>query len=274
MELYTSELTDLDRSPRNDDLFQLIGVQLAEAQQTSPLVSFRSRFPWLAVNIAGGVTAAFLSGVFCAELQQAVALALFIPVVLALSESVGIQSVMLALCVLHGRRPTIRGMLAKAFWEAATGLLLGLAGAAIVGLIAYAWLGQGVVALALCGGIAGGVACSAVIGLAMPNVLRLLHRDPHVACGPVALALADIATLLIYFYSRPLAAARRVAARNRRIFSGMRKRRSLQQGRPGREARKPSLTLAQPNRGRRGRCREARRWRRLPDACPAGRAAR
>lgn len=200
VELYTSELTDLDRNARNDDLFQLIGVQLAEAQQTSPLASFRSRFPWLAANIVGGVAAAFLSGVFQAELQKAVALALFIPVVLALSESVGIQSVMLALRVLHGRRPTIRGMLAKAFWEAATGLLLGLAGAAIVGLVAYAWLGQPRVALALLGGIAGGVACSAVIGLAMPNALRLLRRDPHVACGPVALALADIATLLIYFY--------------------------------------------------------------------------
>jgi magnesium transporter len=185
--LYTSELADLDRSARNDDLFQLIGVQLAEAQQSSPLVSFRSRFPWLAANIVGGVAAA-------------VALALFIPVVLALSESVGIQSVMLALRVLHGRRPTIRGMFAKVFWEAATGLLLGVAGAAIVGLVAYLWLGQVSVTLALLGGIAGGVACSAVIGLAMPNVLRLLRRDPHVACGPVALALADIATLLIYFY--------------------------------------------------------------------------
>ena len=49
------------------------------------------------------------------------------------------------------------------------------------------------------GGIAGGVTCSAVFGVTIPNVLRRLRRAPQVASGPVALATADIATLLIYF---------------------------------------------------------------------------
>src|SRR5262249_23651498 len=106
VDLYTSERSDLDRSERNDMLFQLIGVHLAEGRQSSPLVAFRSRFPWLLCNIAGGILAALLAGIFEAELQSAVALALFIPVVLALSESVSIQSVSLALRVLHRRRPT------------------------------------------------------------------------------------------------------------------------------------------------------------------------
>jgi magnesium transporter len=98
VELYTTELTELDRSERNDYLFQLVGVHLTEAQQSSPLIAFRSRFPWLLCNIVGGILAAFLAGVFEGELQRAVALALFIPVVLALAESVSIQSVSLALC--------------------------------------------------------------------------------------------------------------------------------------------------------------------------------
>ena len=96
VELYTDELSDLDRSAQNDDLFQLIGVHLSESQQATPLSAFRSRFPWLITNIAGGIVAAFLLGMFEVELQQVVALALFIPVVLALSESVSIQSVSLA----------------------------------------------------------------------------------------------------------------------------------------------------------------------------------
>ena len=198
VELYTSELDDLDRSARNDDLFQLIGVQLAEAQQTSPLVAFRSRFPWLLTNIVGGIAAAFLSGAFQAQLQRAVALALFIPVVLALSESVSIQSVTLALRVLHGRPPTLAGLLAKIRSEGVTGLLLGIASALVVGAVAHFWLHQPHIVWVLLGGIGGGVTCSAVIGLAAPNVLRLLRCDPHVACGPVALAISDVVTLLIY----------------------------------------------------------------------------
>lgn len=82
IELYTEELSDFDRREGNDELFQLIGVHLDAVKQTSPAVAFGNRFPWHLANIAGGLMAAFLTGVFEAELQKAVALALFIPVVL------------------------------------------------------------------------------------------------------------------------------------------------------------------------------------------------
>jgi magnesium transporter len=199
VELYTQELSELDRSERNDDLFQLIGVHLAESQQASPVLAFRSRFPWLLANIAGGIMAAFMSGIFEQELQKVVAIALFIPVVLALAESVSIQSVSLALQVLHGRRPTLGEIGAKLRREFLTGAILGGASAAIIAVVAAVWLRDMRVAVCLLGGITGGVACSAVIGVAMPNVLRLLRRDPQVAAGPVSLALSDMVTLLIYF---------------------------------------------------------------------------
>ena len=49
------------------------------------------------------------------------------------------------------------------------------------------------------GGIGGGVAAAAVIGLTMPYLLRILKRDPQVAAGPIALAASDMLTLLLYF---------------------------------------------------------------------------
>jgi magnesium transporter len=199
VELYTTELSDLDRSERNDYLFQLVGVHLAESQQSSPLISFRSRFPWLLCNIAGGILAAFLAGVFEAELQRTVALAMFIPVVLALAESVSIQSVSLALRVLHGQAPTWASMLGKLRSEVAIGLLLGVASGALVAMVALVWLGHATVGLCLLGGIGGGVAVAAVFGVALPNLLHRLELDPQVAAGPIALAGSDMLTLLIYF---------------------------------------------------------------------------
>jgi magnesium transporter len=199
VELYTTELTELDRSERNDYLFQLVGVHLTEAQQSSPLIAFRSRFPWLLCNIVGGILAAFLAGVFEDELQRAVALALFIPVVLALAESVGIQSVSLALRVLHGQSPTWVSILAKLRAEVVIGLLLGVASAFLVAVVAAVWLGQRNVVLCTLGGIACGVASAAVIGTAIPNLLHRLKLDPQVAAGPIALAASDMVTLLIYF---------------------------------------------------------------------------
>src|SRR5262249_24950381 len=106
--------------------------------------------------------------------------------------------VSLSLQALRGQLPTWRSVLPNLRDEFLTGLLLGLGSGAAVALVALSWLGQGKVALCLLGGIAGGVTGSAVFGLAMPIALRLLRLEPRVAAGPVALAAADVMTILIY----------------------------------------------------------------------------
>lgn len=198
VELYTKEMSDLDRREDNDALFQLIGVHLSEASQKSPFQAFRRRFPWLLTNIAGGILAAFLAGLYELELQRVVALALFIPVVLALAESVSIQSVSIALQALSGHRPTWKDLAAKLGRESITGSLLGGACGLLVALVGLAWIGRLDVAICLAGGIGGGVACAALYGLAIPNILRIASRNPQVAAGPIALAATDLTTLLIY----------------------------------------------------------------------------
>src|SRR5438105_1672014 len=168
VELYTDELDNLGSAEARDDLFQLIGVHVAEAHQDSPLFAFRRRFPWLGCNLAAGILAAFLSGVYQDELNRVVALAFFIPVVLNLAESVSSQSVSLALQVLHGPPPTGKELLRKIRSELATGFLLGLGSGAVVGLVALIWLGHVRVMFCLLGGITGGVVGAAILGLTMP----------------------------------------------------------------------------------------------------------
>jgi magnesium transporter len=172
-------------------------VRFAE-QQVSPLFAFRQRFPWLGCNLAAGILAAILSGIFEEELTNVVALAFFIPVVLNLAESVSSQSVSLALQLLHSRPPSWSALLGKLRGEFLTGLMLGIASGAVVALVALLWLGKPNVAWCLVGGIAGGVAGAAVLGMAMPIVLRLFRLEPRVAAGPIALAGADVITLLLY----------------------------------------------------------------------------
>lgn len=198
VDLYTGELSDLDRREGNDDLFQLIGVHLSDSEQANPKLAFRRRFPWLLCNVAGGMLAALLADAY-ADVATLVLVTPFIPVVLALAESVSIQSVSLALQSLHGRPPTWGGLARKVGRELVVGLLLGLACGATVGAIAWAWKGDAKVGASLFLGIGGGVTGAAAVGLAMPYVLRLLQRDPRVAAGPMALALSDMIALLLYF---------------------------------------------------------------------------
>lgn len=199
VELYLDEESKFDEELREDDLFQLIGVHADSMRSRSSLDAVRSRFPWLLCNIAGGLIAAFLTGLFEAELQKVVALALFIPVVLALAESVAIQSVSLALERLHNGKSSLPRLLADARRELFTGLGLGFLCGSLVATVALIWLRQGRLALCLLGGIVGGVTAAATIGLLTPGVLRLWTREPRIAAGPIVLACADMATLLMYF---------------------------------------------------------------------------
>ena len=123
----------------------------------------------------------------------------FIALVTAMAESVSIQSVTLALLALHGRRPTWADFVHKVGFELAVGVLLGAGCGALVGVVAYAWKGSARAGLSLFLGIAGGVMASAVIGLILPYLLKLLRRDPQVASGPIALSLSDMVTLFLYF---------------------------------------------------------------------------
>jgi magnesium transporter len=197
VELYTDELGQLTDAQMRDDLFQAIGVH-ATSGETSPLGAFRRRFPWLGCNMAGGLICAVLANTFEAELQRVVALALFFPVVLNLAESVSSQSVSLTLHLLRGQRPTWSSMARSLRQELAVGVLLGIACGMVVGGAALVWLRDGRLALSLLGGIGGGVAVSALFGLTIPAALRLFRLDPKVAAGPIALAVADVVTLLIY----------------------------------------------------------------------------
>jgi magnesium transporter len=204
VELYTEELGNLGDARNLDELFQRIGVRVAGAEQQAAWPAFCRRFPWLTCNIVAGLLAAFLTASFEHALQNAVALSFFIPVVLNLAESVSSQSVGLTIHLLQGQKPRWRTLPGQLRGELTTGLMLGTACGLLIGLVALAWLNlrggenAGRVALALLGGIAGGVTLSAALGLTVPLVLRLLRLDPRVAAGPVVLAGADIVTILAY----------------------------------------------------------------------------
>lgn len=198
IELYTDEIVDLTEREVANDVFQLIGVRLAEVERASVPVIFRRRFPWLLCNIGGGLICAFLAGAFEGTLQRAIALALFIPVVLAVAESVSIQSLTLTLQAQHGARVPWRRVLRALGTEAPVGVLLGLASGGLISAVAWLWLGQGGVAVCILLALAMAITAAAILGISVPAVLWSLQRDPKLASGPIVLALTDVTTLLLY----------------------------------------------------------------------------
>ena len=198
VDLYTDELEDLEKRQEGHDLFQLVGVYLSEAEQRKTVLAARKRFPWLMCNVVGGMVAALIADAY-ADVATLILVMPFIALVTGMAEGVAIQSVSLALQTMHGRRPTWGSLGRKVGREILVGLMLGAVCGLIVGIAALAWKGSARAGLCLCIGITGGVAASAALGLALPFLLRMIRRDPQVASGPIALAAADMVTLLLYF---------------------------------------------------------------------------
>jgi magnesium transporter len=121
-------------------------------------------------------------------------------VVLALAESVSIQSTTITLASLgpspSARRPGLGAALGREF---ATATLLGLASGGLVGGAAWLWKGDACAALVIGASIALAIVTACLIGVLLPWGVRLLGRDPKLASGPLVLASADVATLLFYF---------------------------------------------------------------------------
>jgi magnesium transporter len=194
--LFTEEVIDLAKRTY-DDIFQLIGVH--GTAQRSTWIAFRDRFPWLLCNIGGGLLAAFIASRFEHLLAEAVVLSLFIPIVLALGESVSMQALTLTLQGLTDG-PIVWSRLVSALWkEFRTATLLGAACGAVVAMVVFVWRGQTAVAGSIFLAIALSMVFACLLGVAIPAVLRAAKADPRIAAGPVVLAAADVVTLLLYF---------------------------------------------------------------------------
>lgn len=193
--LFTTEVIDLARRTY-DDIFQLLGVH-ATAMRT-PWTSFLDRFPWLLSNIGGGLLCAVIASRFEVLLDHIVVLSLFIPIVLALAESVSMQSATLTLQNLSDESIRPRRLLAALWKEARTAALLGISCGGVVATVVILWRRDGPGALVIGGAIAASIVTACLFGVLLPTIVRAARVDPRIAAGPLVLASTDVVTLLFY----------------------------------------------------------------------------
>ena len=186
--------------PVGPEFFEALGFRL-EQIGASPWRGFRFRFPWLLVTVTGGTLSAILARFFEATLARSLVLAFFLTMVLALNESVSMQSMSVTIHALRSISVT-RGWLASAFRrEVVTALLLGVACGVVVSAIVFVWRNDFAGAFVIGSSIAVSLVSACVLGLGVPSLLHRFKLDPKIAAGPVTLAVADLVALVIYFNS-------------------------------------------------------------------------
>ena len=194
--LFTDEVIDMAKRTY-DDIFQLIGIHTTEQRTT--WYAFRDRFPWLLCNIGGGLLAAFIASRFEHLLEEVVVLSLFIPIVLALGESVSMQALTLTLQGMTDGPIVWKRLLAALWKELKTAVFIAIACAAVVAAVIVAWRRELMVAGSIFLAISLSMVIACLLGVIVPSILRAAKADPRIAAGPVVLAAADVVTLVFYF---------------------------------------------------------------------------
>jgi magnesium transporter len=197
--LFTEETLTFAERHHFDDVFSLIGFGISQVRGKSAFGIFQYRFPWLIATMISGTICAVLTGLYETTLAETLVLAFFITLVLALGESVSIQSMTVALQNLHFGTPSFKTYLESVRREGSATILLGLACGSIVGLIAYVWRGEPAAALIIGLSIVVSVFAAGLIGMSIPTLLHAIHEDSKIAAGPITLAATDILTLVFYF---------------------------------------------------------------------------
>lgn len=205
LEILHQDHADLAKSRRKieqkhvrEEIFQFIGFTIEQGKFSSSWDEFRFRMPWLACNLLGGLICAVIAQVFQVTLIEFVVLALFIPLVLTLSESIGIQSMTLSLRFLHIRRIHWLQVWRRLYVEWKASALLALACAVIIAIFYFVWSTDIKPIFAIGTSLLVAMVASATFGALFPILLHALRLDPKVAAGPVVLMMADIVTVTIY----------------------------------------------------------------------------
>jgi len=192
-----------------EDIHKLGAVETLDAPylKISMLEMIKKRAGWLLVLFLGEMFTATAMGYFQYEIERAVVLALFIPLIISSGGNSGSQASTLIIRAMALGEVRLRDWWRVLGRELLTGLALGLC-LSIVGFTRILlWPSKEqiygphyfLIALTVAGSIIGVVLWGTLSGSMLPFLLKKMRFDPASASAPAVATLVDVTGLIIYF---------------------------------------------------------------------------
>ena len=191
------DVVDVIQEENREDLLALSGVSSANAFDTV-MSSFRSRAPWLTINVATAFVASGVISIFADTINQIVALAVLMPVVVALGGNAGSQT--LAVSVRGIAERELSGSTARRaiLREFLTALINGVVFSIAVALIALFWFGDYRLSIVIAVAMLATFLWAGLLGIIIPLTLQKMGADPAVASSVFLLTTVDIIGFLSF----------------------------------------------------------------------------
>ncbi|MFV1956881.1 MAG: magnesium transporter [bacterium] len=192
------DVIDIIRHEATEDFLRLVGTG-DEYLSRSIFKRARMRLPWLLVAFVGEIVGIQFLHMFNATLDQVIALAYFLPIILAMGGNIGSTSVAIVVRGLATGRLNVKELGKVILKELGVAVLLGGLYGVLLFILAYLQFGD----INYLGFIVGSsllisMIMAAAIGTLMPIILHLIKIDPAVATGPFVTAAVDSLGILVY----------------------------------------------------------------------------
>lgn len=191
------DVVDVIQEENREDLLALSGVSSASAFDTV-FSSFRSRAPWLAVNVVTAFVASGVISFFADTINAYVALAVLMPVVVALGGNAGSQTLAVSVRGLAERELSGTAARRAVVREALTALINGVVFSLAIAAIAYFWFQDPRLSLVIAIAMMGTFLWAGVSGILIPLSLEKLGADPAVSSSVFLLTSVDIIGFLSF----------------------------------------------------------------------------
>ena len=195
------DIIDVIREEATEDFLQMAGAgKDREILLKSTVDNALTRAPWLFASWVGGVLAALIISFFENELQQVIALAAFIPIVMGMGGNIGTQSSTIVVRGIATGRINMNELAKVVFKEMRVGVMLGAFYGLILGIMAYFTYGDPIqLGLVVGLSVLFAMALAATVGTFVPLILKRLDIDAAVATGPFVTTSIDIFGVFAYF---------------------------------------------------------------------------
>ena len=192
------DVIDVIRHEATEDIMKMVGTG-DEYHTRSVLRSARLRMPWLLAAFLGGYIGIQFLTMFNATLEKVVAIAFFLPIIIAMGGNIGITSMTIVVRGLATGKIAVKQLRMVIVKELSVALLLGVLYGSLLMVLAYLQFGD----ITYLGFVAGvsmliSMLMAAAIGTLMPIVLHLLKVDPAIATGPFVTSTVDSLGILVY----------------------------------------------------------------------------
>ncbi len=185
------DIVDVIHEEAEEDIRRLAGVA-DESLYGAVIDTTRARFRWLFVNLGTAILASIVIGLFEATIEQAVALAVLMPIVASMGGNAGTQSLTVAVRALATRELTATNALRVVWRETLVGLVCGFAFAVISAGIAWFWFGSPEIGMIIAAAMVITLLVANLTGTLVPLGLAKMDIDPAVASAVFLTTVTDI----------------------------------------------------------------------------------